>query len=94
MQLHWLENGFLLNTNCIVVLNSISKFCQKPLSCDLSQPIQVSEDTKIENQMTDKFETHPYVVHFDFLGKDSMRYQNSIGVPKVSFFLYTVGTIK
>ena len=64
------------------------------IKLDIVDGSQVSEDTKIENQMTDKWETHPYVVHFDFLGKDSMRYQNSIGVPKVSFFLYTVGTIK
>ena len=35
--------------------------------------------------MTDKYETHEYVIEFDFLGKDSMRYHNEIGVPKVSF---------
>ena len=35
--------------------------------------------------MTDKWENHEYVVEFDFLGKDSMRYHNEIGVPKVSF---------
>lgn len=34
--------------------------------------------------MTDKWENHEYVVEFDFLGKDSMRYHNEIGVPKVS----------
>ena len=54
-------------------------------SRDLAQVIQVKTDAKILNQMTDKWENHEYVVEFDFLGKDSMRYHNEIGVPKVSF---------
>merc|ERR1712227_1087423 len=48
----------------------------------MGEHVQVKTNARILNQMTDKYETHEYVVEFDFLGKDSMRYFNEIGVPK------------
>jgi len=44
--------------------------------------VEVWTNQTIVNQMTDKEETHEYGITFDFLGKDSMRYHNKIGLPK------------
>lgn len=43
------------------------------------------EHVKLEEKKNAETDTHKYIVHFDFLGKDSIRYVNDVEVEKRVF---------